>query len=77
MFRYFCKDIFVFYSDGVSEARNGSGELFGEGRVIDLVRENRNAHARELVDLLHNAVTSFSGSQEPSDDLTCVAVGIK
>ena len=33
-------DIFFFYSDGVTEARNEAGVMFGEQRVASLIREN-------------------------------------
>jgi PAS domain S-box-containing protein len=69
-------DIFLFYSDGVTEARNDAGELFGDTRLIDILRNNRDKTPGELTDTLKNDVLSFSGSDTLHDDLTCIAVRI-
>ncbi|MBP9143258.1 MAG: SpoIIE family protein phosphatase [Thermoanaerobaculia bacterium] len=69
-------DLVVFYSDGLTEARNPQGELFGVARLRTLVGEERAASPRRIVDAMHAAVRTFVGSAPISDDLTCVAVRI-
>ncbi|MBV9848423.1 MAG: SpoIIE family protein phosphatase [Armatimonadetes bacterium] len=67
-------DIFVFYSDGVTEAQNEAGEFFGVNRLEDLIRANGHLAPDALTDLIHREVVEFSGADTFADDLTCVAV---
>ncbi len=69
-------DLVVFYSDGLTEARNPQGELFGVERLRALVGRERSARPRQLVDAMHAAVRAFVGGAPVSDDLTCVAVRV-
>jgi sigma-B regulation protein RsbU (phosphoserine phosphatase) len=70
-------DMFCFYSDGVTEARNGEGELFGYDRLAATVRENGHLSPEGIVETVRQAVMRFSGGTEFPDDLTCVAVRIR
>jgi phosphoserine phosphatase RsbU/P len=67
-------DILLFYSDGVTEARNQAGEFFGFQRLAELVRGSFHLDPEQLVEHLRAAVAAFSGSERFADDLTCVAV---
>jgi serine phosphatase RsbU (regulator of sigma subunit) len=69
-------DLFVFYSDGVTEAKNPTGEFFGVERVLDFVREHLTLSPESLVERLREAVIAYSGSAKFADDLTCVVVRI-
>jgi len=67
-------DVLIFYSDGVTEARNSAGELFGLDRLMECIRANRNLEPDELVRAIRGAAFTFSGAEQPADDLTCVAI---
>jgi sigma-B regulation protein RsbU (phosphoserine phosphatase) len=69
-------DLFVFCSDGVSEAMNVNGEEFGSPRLIDVVRESRELAPKALVDAIFTAVEAFRDGFPPNDDMTAVAVKI-
>jgi sigma-B regulation protein RsbU (phosphoserine phosphatase) len=69
-------DVFVFYSDGISEARNEAGVEFGSRRLCQVIAQHANASAREIVDAVFDAVWSFSGETAQVDDMTVVAVRI-
>jgi len=69
-------DAYVFCSDGVFEARDAEGKEFGARRLLDLVRANRHAGARELVDAIFEALDTFRGETPPHDDMTAVAIKI-
>ena len=69
-------DIFVFYSDGVTEARNPAGVLFGEQQVAKLVRENCGLNATALVELIGRQVNDYAAAEGVGDDVTLVAVRI-
>ena len=65
----------VLFTDGVSEAGGGAGEMFGETRLEALVVEKRDLPAREMQQAVVDAVTNFSGG-ELEDDLTLVVAAI-
>jgi serine phosphatase RsbU (regulator of sigma subunit) len=68
-------DRLVLFTDGVSEAAGGDGEMFGEQRIEELVSAHRHASAEELQQRIADAATHFSGG-ELADDLTLVVVAI-
>jgi len=67
-------DLFFFYSDGVTEARNSSGELFGSQRLEECLVRNGQLEPAALVEAVRQEVGSFTGSGRLSDDLTSVAI---
>jgi sigma-B regulation protein RsbU (phosphoserine phosphatase) len=69
-------DLFVFFTDGVSEAQDGLGEEFGTARLLQVIEESRERSARELVDAIFAAVQDFRGETTPNDDMTAVAIRI-
>jgi sigma-B regulation protein RsbU (phosphoserine phosphatase) len=64
-------DIFVAYSDGITEPENDFGE-FGEQRLVELVHENRNLPLARISDLVISAVLDWIGGGEQPDDITLV-----
>ncbi len=64
-------EIFVAYSDGVTEPENDFGE-FGESRLIDIVRENRDASLTQISQAVTLAVDDWIGDNEQPDDVTLV-----
>lgn len=67
-------DLLFFYSDGITEAQNESGEFFGEDRLAEVVRTNSHMDPEELLDQVRTAVIEFSRSDTFADDLTCVVI---
>jgi phosphoserine phosphatase RsbU/P len=64
-------EVFLAYSDGVTEPENDFGE-FGEQRLIELVRENRNLPLPEISQIVTMAVDNWIGEKEQPDDVTLV-----
>ena len=64
-------EIFVAYSDGVTEPENDFGE-FGEARLIDLLRENRDLPLARMSEIITAAVDDWIGANEQPDDVTLV-----
>jgi sigma-B regulation protein RsbU (phosphoserine phosphatase) len=64
-------DIFVAFSDGVTEAENDFGE-FGEARLIELVRDHRDLPLPRISEVVTAAVDDWIGGQEQPDDITLV-----
>lgn len=72
--RYQPGDVFVFVSDGVTEAEGEEGGQFGEEKLMEEVRISATRSAEEIRDNLLAAVQSFAGSREQHDDQTVVVV---
>ncbi len=70
-------DMFVFFSDGILDARNRRGELFGRGRVEKIVSECTGDSASCVVDSLFKAVAEHSAGVETFDDQTVVAIRVR
>jgi phosphoserine phosphatase RsbU/P len=64
-------DIFVAYSDGVTEPENEFGE-FGEERLIELIHEHRNKPLPRITEIVSGAVADWIGTVEQPDDITIV-----
>jgi len=64
-------EILLAYSDGVTEPENDFGE-FGEKRLIDLVRENRDLPLARISEIVTAAVDDWIGASEQPDDVTLV-----
>lgn len=70
-------DMFVFFSDGILDARNRKGELFGRGRVEKIVAECTEQSAACVVDSLFKAAAEHSAGVETFDDQTVVAIRVR
>ena len=64
-------DIFVAYSDGITEPENEFGE-FGEDRLISLIQENRHLPLARISDIIIASVVDWIGGNEQPDDITLV-----
>jgi sigma-B regulation protein RsbU (phosphoserine phosphatase) len=63
-------DLLVLYTDGVTEGADAAGELWGEERLLALVRSHAAAPATELCARIVREVRGFEGDQGPADDIT-------
>jgi phosphoserine phosphatase RsbU/P len=64
-------DIFLAFSDGVTEPENEFGE-FGEERLIEIVRDHRHLPLARISELITSAVSDWIGVNEQPDDVTVV-----
>jgi len=69
-------EIYVFCTDGVSEAMNVLGQEFTASRLLDVVYRSRELPAAKIVKAIFDAVTEWRGGAPPNDDMTAVAVRI-
>lgn len=70
-------DLFVFFSDGILDARNAHGDMFGSERASKLVAKNCHLPIEALVELIFESVLEFAGGAEQFDDQTVVAMRVK
>lgn len=64
-------DIFVAFSDGVTEPENEFGE-FGEARLVELIQLHRDQPLSRISDVVTGAVADWIGGNEQPDDVTLV-----
>ncbi len=67
-------DIVVIYTDGVTEAMNSRRELFGEERLLQVIRNYGHLPADEFVAKLKAEITSFTEGQVQNDDISLVVI---
>jgi sigma-B regulation protein RsbU (phosphoserine phosphatase) len=69
-------DILVFYTDGMVEAVNDKGELYGFERFLASIEGGRELGVHELLEKLIKDVFLYTGKAEQHDDLTAVVVKV-
>ena len=72
--RFGAGDLFVVFSDGISEAVNGRDEQFGEERIEEVLRRHRHGTAGEISDRLIAAVRTHADGAPQADDITLVVI---
>jgi len=61
-------------TDGIWEAKNREGEMFGKERFQNVLRETAEKSAQEIMDAVFEAVRVYTGGSRPDDDITLVIV---
>ncbi|HKX30465.1 MAG TPA: SpoIIE family protein phosphatase [Blastocatellia bacterium] len=69
--RLFPGDLIAFYTDGITESFNETGEEFGEERLIEAMRRHRQLPAPDLLAAIVDEVRQFS-AHEQHDDVTLI-----
>ncbi len=64
--------IIIAATDGLWEAKDPQGNLFGMDRVHELIRKHANDSAEQISNAFREALTNFSGPEGQDDDLTFV-----
>jgi serine phosphatase RsbU (regulator of sigma subunit) len=67
-------DVLVVYSDGVTEAENPEGEMFGEERLLQVIKSNASAGVEVLKKKILEAIDRFTEGMAQTDDLTFVLI---
>ena len=68
------EDTLIFYTDGVTEALDPSGEMFGEERLVNEASKHHNLSAQRVLDQLTTSVTRYAANVPQNDDMTMVVV---
>jgi len=70
-------DMFVFFSDGILDARNRAGEMFGRSGVERVIASCPDQSPECVVTSLFQAVADHAAGEEVFDDQTVVAIKVK
>jgi sigma-B regulation protein RsbU (phosphoserine phosphatase) len=67
-------DTLLLITDGILESESPEGQEFGEERTVQVVRDNLQMSAYDLVECLCRAVRTFASSHDLTDDVAAVAI---
>ena len=69
-------DVLLMYTDGLTEAANADGELFGEERLCQLLEASETLPPAEIIESLLNQIRLFTGNRHFNDDVSLVVLKI-
>jgi len=61
-------------TDGIWEATNQEGEMFGKERLKNVIRQNAHASASHILNAVYTDLDSFIKGQKSKDDITLVII---
>jgi len=67
-------DILVLFTDGITEAQNRAGDLFGEERLAEVIRQHAQETSEHIAQIVLDTVNRFSAGGAYSDDKTIIVV---
>jgi PAS domain S-box-containing protein len=67
-------DVVVLYTDGVTEAADETGEMFGEEKLKAIIRENSGSSSSEILAKILASVESFGKGEPQFDDITLMVI---
>ncbi len=67
-------DVLIMFTDGILEAQNAGGELFGEERIASLLAKHASESAKDIATQILANVQVFQESASYTDDMTLIAV---
>ena len=70
-------DLYVFFTDGISEAMNGADDCFGEVRLGRLVEDHANLSSEDLRERVLREVTAFVDGAPQHDDMTMILLKVE
>ena len=71
------EDVIVFISDGILDAENAEGEMYGQERLAGLLCNRREQAAQEIADAVLADVSRFQGEHDRFDDETIIVLKVR
>jgi serine phosphatase RsbU (regulator of sigma subunit) len=66
------ENILVFLTDGIIEAQNQEGDLFGVERAVDVIQKHCDKPSAQIIPEIYQCVKSFSQTEIQEDDITAL-----
>jgi DNA-binding GntR family transcriptional regulator len=70
-------DVFVAYTDGITEAENSEGEQWGHRRLENLLRDCRNSAPKKIAKCILDELANYSAGRSQKDDITLVVLQVQ
>ena len=71
------EQIIAIGTDGIWEARNKHGEMYGKERFREIIRQNATAGAADILEAVYRDIARFTLGVRPEDDITLVIIKIE
>ena len=68
--------VIIIATDGIWEARNPEGKMFGKDRIYQIVRQNATASAIDIQNAVLESLKRFQKDRRLEDDLTLVVIKV-
>ena len=68
--------VIVLATDGILEARNPTGRMFGLSSIVHILRRDKTAGADQIVNAVFDDLHRFQQQAEPEDDITLVVIKV-
>jgi sigma-B regulation protein RsbU (phosphoserine phosphatase) len=65
-------DILLLYTDGITEAADSQGSLWGEDRLAEIIRQNTDASSEQLIQMIMSALKEHTKGSPLADDVTLI-----
>lgn len=73
---YSAGDVFVFYTDGITEAMNSRRDMYGKERLAEVTYRNKTLEPKELLSAIEKDVRRFEPKSTQHDDMTIITLKI-
>ena len=70
-------DLFVFFTDGITEAMNAGDDCFGEQRLAQLIEQHADLPSEELRERILREIEAFVGDAPQHDDMTMILLRVE
>jgi sigma-B regulation protein RsbU (phosphoserine phosphatase) len=70
-------DLVIFYTDGVTEAVDDKDRLFGEERLVEIIRDLEELSANDVIEKINSEVLSFCKNVQQFDDITLIVLKVE
>lgn len=67
-------DVLFLFTDGVTEAENGTGSLYSDAKLIEQLTRYHDLAASELINTIRSEITTYAAGTPQSDDITMLAI---
>jgi sigma-B regulation protein RsbU (phosphoserine phosphatase) len=69
-------DLVLIATDGLVESMSPERKLFGQDRIIEVLRKHQSKSACEILSAIQSASEAFRDHQPNRDDITAVAIKV-
>ena len=69
-------DLLVLHTDGFTEAMNEHQDEYGEDRLVDIIRKNKEKDSKGLIEAVSQDVRQFTETYPQHDDMTMVLLKV-
>jgi phosphoserine phosphatase RsbU/P len=69
-------DSLLLYTDGITEVLNTNNMQFGQESLADILRQNADLRATDIIQVVRQSVSAFGDNQPLADDVTMIALKV-